>query len=978
MLRKLLLLLLLASLAGSELYASHYMGGEISWECLPNGNHRFVVRLYRECGGVLYPVGGITLGSNSPAGNIYLRLYPDAVLGRRDISPVCNSDTSFSRIQCMNASPPQPSNQGAVEEWTYTSDAIYPNGIALNGIPPANGWIFYYNSCCRNPCSNILGASSKSWYLRAVMYNYDNQPKFPCSDHSPAFAEGPATVICAGYPYYFHHRAHDKEGDSLAFEWGIPLENGVTSPIVGWAAGYSYDNPLPNSYHDTNNVAAVMDPGTGNISLTSFTQGAFLTTTKVTAYKCGMKAAEVFREIQMVIISCDSNPPPTFTLSGATQVTPQLFTSTFQIGDTVKTYIIVSDTSPMYLPNGQLVSVRIDASGKAFGDGFISDTSGCLFKPCATLDPPAPYSNPLVSTAVLSWVIGPEHYFGDPSICGTLNPVHDFWFDVRDDVCPIPGQNSFTYRIIVDYPGFGHFDGYCMRVDTAGDVHITWDTISDVENIFSRYVISYAPVAGSPFQILDTLHDINITSFIHYGANAQQQPGYYKLDAYFNYKGKNVIVNMFNDSPPYIDAPSHACISEPFTISLNDPNQATGALIWDLSSVQVISGSGPGPYVVQVDSIGTFVVGLQKTGDCGTSVLLKTIQVHPPPQVSVLGKKYYCPGSPVVLQATGAQTYQWSSGHSTAQISLPQVQWPINLTVTGWDTVGCKDTEMVYIRGIETWDNNPICLVTNDINSNNLQIIWEPEPHVDIQAYRISWLNGTIWTPLDSIPFDMAGVYTDNLHNAGQMQYLYRLQAVDSCGRLSEYSDSRGTIRLQAVAWGQVVTLSWLPYVGPLSYSHIQIYRYDDVSGVFSLIDSVPANNITYIDQNPPYGNLLYYLVIHGQLCEPAPGITYSSAYSNTSAVAFFAGIPEFASPVHLRVLPDKLRQCLDLIWLQQPGSPVTLTLLDATGREVLRHPLNGQENRETVFLPRLPGGVYFYQVQDASTSLGRGKIVWP
>jgi hypothetical protein len=188
-------------------------------------------------------------------------------------------------------------------------------------------------------------------------------------------------------------------------------------------------------------------------------------------------------------------PPPTFTLSGATQVTPQLFTSTFQIGDTIKTYIIVSDTSPMYLPNGQLVSVRIDASGKAFGDGFISDTSGCLFKPCATLDPPAPYSNPLVSTAVLSWVIGPEHYFGDPSICGTLNPVHDFWFDVRDDVCPIPGQNSFTYRIIVDYRVS------VISMDTACGSTLRrcahyLDTISDVENIFSRYVISYAPVAA--------------------------------------------------------------------------------------------------------------------------------------------------------------------------------------------------------------------------------------------------------------------------------------------------------------------------------------------------------------------------------------------------------------------------------------------------------------------------------------------------
>ena len=95
--------------------ASHYMGGEITWECLSNGNFRFITKVYRECNGITY-TNPITMTSNSPAGNITMYLYPNPVLGKRDISPKCNDDVTFQHISCY----PQPSsaNTGAVEEWT--------------------------------------------------------------------------------------------------------------------------------------------------------------------------------------------------------------------------------------------------------------------------------------------------------------------------------------------------------------------------------------------------------------------------------------------------------------------------------------------------------------------------------------------------------------------------------------------------------------------------------------------------------------------------------------------------------------------------------------------------------------------------------------------------------------------------------------------------------------------------------------------
>ena len=48
------LLFLLAALVtmGSKVEASHLMGGEITWECQPNGQYIFTLRVYRDCNGI--------------------------------------------------------------------------------------------------------------------------------------------------------------------------------------------------------------------------------------------------------------------------------------------------------------------------------------------------------------------------------------------------------------------------------------------------------------------------------------------------------------------------------------------------------------------------------------------------------------------------------------------------------------------------------------------------------------------------------------------------------------------------------------------------------------------------------------------------------------------------------------------------------------------------------------------------------------
>jgi hypothetical protein len=95
----------------TQVQATHYMGGEITWECIPTGQanagkYIFTMKIYREC----YTSGGspaaqfpstATLSSNSPAGSISM----SEISGwPKDISPVCNSNPNFPHLQCTGMS----------------------------------------------------------------------------------------------------------------------------------------------------------------------------------------------------------------------------------------------------------------------------------------------------------------------------------------------------------------------------------------------------------------------------------------------------------------------------------------------------------------------------------------------------------------------------------------------------------------------------------------------------------------------------------------------------------------------------------------------------------------------------------------------------------------------------------------------------------------------------------------------------------
>ena len=145
--------------------ATHLMGGEITWKCLksgPNiGQYIFTMKLYRDCNGMTLPSVAQTInvweGATGPHPSV--PTISLAFIGSNDISPNCNSVNSGNVSFDCTTNP-----IGAVEEYVYES-----NPISLPGIPPADGWHFTWDSCCRNGAiSNLVISTANSMPIESL------------------------------------------------------------------------------------------------------------------------------------------------------------------------------------------------------------------------------------------------------------------------------------------------------------------------------------------------------------------------------------------------------------------------------------------------------------------------------------------------------------------------------------------------------------------------------------------------------------------------------------------------------------------------------------------------------------------------------------------------------------------------------------------------------------------------------------------
>lgn len=774
--------------------ASHFMGGEITWTCdttnhgFGNGKFHFHMKLYRECAsGVTYNQAEILEIINYPDSGKVTKIFMN-LIHITDCSPVCNP--AGPHITCASANQP---NTGAVSEYEYNSDTLAnTSGVQLNGHPPSTGWIFAYKSPGvnkRNNSDNLINAATLTWELRAIMYPYKNENgKYvnanPCYDNSPAFAEKPNTVICSGYHFTYNPNASDVEFDSLSYAWAPPLDSSGNQ-INAYVPGYSYQSPLPGTSINPNNIPASIDPITGEISFTSFTQGYFITVSKVSAFKNKQLVAEIYREMQIVLLPCQNKPPiitPPFKANTS-------FIDTVFAGQVVNFNLTATDTISQTL--------SLNASGSDFGSNYSSTTSGCLTPPCATLSPPPLLTGQGSVQASFHWQTDCNHLTHDLSTSGTnhliynkpvLSNVHNFVISVQDDYCPVPGKDVSTITIVIlNKLIFPAPSLHCVSVTDSGYTNLTWTPVKDTAGSFFAYYLYRSDNINGPYTLLDSTLTITQTTYTDKNVNANKQIYYYYLKT-------NSACNHAYFSPS-----SDTLCSMLLTVN---PQNGTALITWNSLHSPSLTSSN-----LSYDLWREFPKGNWQ------------------------------------LIASPPINYQLSTNNYIDTIAACSSY--INYRIELGDIVGCTSVSSVgdaLFHDDSQPDAPVIDTVSIDPVTKKTIIGWYPSDSKDTKKYIILRCDNIGCTPFDTI----SGYYNTFYLNQNSSPYTgsesYSVAALDSCNKKGAYSLSQNTLFLSASLdiCNESITLSWNPYINMSSLEGYRLY-YSENNGPFSFLSTITA-----------------------------------------------------------------------------------------------------------------------------------------
>jgi hypothetical protein len=792
--KKIPLILLLFLSFAYKANATHLMGGEITWVCLGNGNYQFQMKVYRDCLTAVYitNAGPISLSvHNHPS----VTSIPMNIVDSTDISPQCNG--SGPTYNCAS-----PNGNTAVKEYILKS-----NNVNLPGVPPPQGWVFSWSNCCRNASITNLSLSfagpgnpTNGFTLRAKMFAYNGQSAAPCFDSSPIFQERPSIIICAGTPYTYNPNAYDPDLDSVSYEFDKPLDylppgNAFTAtnpPAIPFEIGYSLANPFPGPAQNVNNLPVTLNSQTGEMSFTVFNIGNYVQVIKATSFKCGQKVAEVYREIQTVILSCGANQPPTVTAPFINNGTG-LYTNyvdTVTAGDLVT--FSITGTENGFLPTGFPQNVIFTAQGGQFGTNYTDPNAGCINLPCATLSPPPPQTAQGNLTLNFNWQTGCEHVATFEE-CITNSNVHTFTFTFRDDYCPAPSYTVVTATIVVEAIAIIESPNlHCANVLNNGDVALTWEIPLDTAGTFNSYHVYGSPNLNGPYLVIDSIFNYNQNTYTHLGAGCQQAPMYYFVRSRSGCFGK--VLTPPKDTLQTIFVNIGAAVGNNYTVS------------WNALNTPPLSSSYPFYRVF-------------KRVDSG------------PWQVSTTPNLFF-------------------------DDSFLNCSATINYRVELQDSLGCVSSSnidsVIFTNNVPP-ANMDLDSVSVDLASQLTQLGWSPSLDTDVDRYIIlQEINGVL-TPIDTIFGYNNTSYLNLNSNPGNGPEIYGIAALDSCDNFGNASLLHHSIYLTHQVNGCLgkVDLAWSPYFGFNGISNYLIYvKKDNQPYTLAATVSGATQTFTYTNMN--------------------------------------------------------------------------------------------------------------------------------
>ncbi len=294
------LILSLFFLLSGNAFATHIVGGGITYECLGNsGNgvrYRFTMKIYRDC------ENGIAQFDDPANIAIYRGSYQvNSFFADFEVPIASIVPITITEPDCINNLPDL-----CLQEGTYTWERIL---LITN-----QSYFIVYQRCCRtNAIANILDPGDTG----ATYYTEITPAAQQVCNNSPVFNNFPPIVICNNYPLEVDYSATDPEGDQLVYSFCAPYTGGgnnqpgncgsiVPSPpcappfaeVIFIAPNYSPGQPMGG------NPVISINPLTGVISGTPQMNGQFVVGVCVEEYRNGVLLSVTRRDFQFNVTPC--------------------------------------------------------------------------------------------------------------------------------------------------------------------------------------------------------------------------------------------------------------------------------------------------------------------------------------------------------------------------------------------------------------------------------------------------------------------------------------------------------------------------------------------------------------------------------------------------------------------------------------------------------------------------------------------------
>lgn len=292
---KILLLILLFPVTGA--WASHIVGGEVTYRFLgmqgTASKYEITLVIYEDCKNG----SPAAIEDDNPA---FLSIFDLRTPNTRflldttiNFSSSINVPANFTNA-CVSNVP-----DVCLLKKTFVRQYILPHSDS--------GYIISYQRCCRNgQIANVMDPGNSG----ATYFCTIPPPHLAAFNNSSTFTNFPPQIICVNNPLYYDNSATDADGDSLSYEFcaaSIGADDpGISKPYPGPPpyADVLYVSPFSATTPFTAFPPLQIDPYTGIITGTPNRIGRYLVTVCCHEWRHGVMINTTKREFQFVITDC--------------------------------------------------------------------------------------------------------------------------------------------------------------------------------------------------------------------------------------------------------------------------------------------------------------------------------------------------------------------------------------------------------------------------------------------------------------------------------------------------------------------------------------------------------------------------------------------------------------------------------------------------------------------------------------------------